>query len=214
MTRKVGSSAHPSRQGKLMLTNRSRIRTLAAAGIATAATAVVTLTGATPASAGVHDDGRPGVRPVSVPLIPKEIRPPAGSKLVGAYIVTSGTQTYTCVVPAGASTGAFTGGSVPEAQLLGTGGRVHHFGGPSWQSLRDGSLVTASRAASSPVDGAIPELLLKVETRTGKGGLTRSDFINRLRTSGGVAPTGSCTPGQTASVPYGSIYVFWDAPAV
>ncbi|GIE31146.1 hypothetical protein Ait01nite_041910 [Actinoplanes italicus] len=196
-----------------MLTNRSRIRTLAAAGIATAATAVVTVTGAAPAQAGVHEDSRPGARPVSVPLIPAEIKPPKGSKLVGAYIVTSGTQTYTCVVPAGATTGAFTGGSVPEAQLIGTGGRIHHFGGPSWQSVRDGSLVTASRAAGSPVDGAIPELLLKVETHSGKGVLSRADFINRLRTSGGVAPTGSCTAGQTASVPYGSIYVFWDAPA-
>jgi hypothetical protein len=197
-----------------MLTTRSRIRTLAAAGLATAATAVVAVTGATPAQAGVHDDSRSGARPVSVPLIPAEIKPPKGSKLVGAYIVTTGTQTYTCVVPAGATSGAFTGGSVPEAQLIGTGGRIHHFGGPSWQSVRDGSLVTASRAAGSPVDGAIPELLLKVETRSGKGVLSRADFINRLRTSGGVAPAGSCTAGQTASVPYGSIYVFWDAPGV
>jgi hypothetical protein len=192
-----------------MLTTRTRISAVAVAAAIGAATV------ATPALAGVHNDGpSASARPIAVPLIPKEIKPPAGSKLVGAYIVVSGTQTYTCVVPDGATTGAFTGSSVPEAQLIGTGGRIHHFGGPSWQSLRDGSLVTASRAASSPVDGAIPELLLKVETHTGKGVLGRADFINRLRTSGGVAPTGSCAAGQKASVPYGSIYVFWDAPAV
>ncbi|MEV4277454.1 DUF3455 domain-containing protein [Actinoplanes xinjiangensis] len=195
-----------------MLTNRSRIRAVAAVGLAAAFGAVTT---AGPASAGVHNDSpTTNTRPVAVPLIPKEIKPPAGSRMVGAYIVVSGTQTYTCVVPAGAAAGAFTGSSVPEAQLLGTGGRIHHFGGPSWQSVRDGSLVTASRAASSTVEGAIPELLLKVETHTGKGVLSRADFINRLRTSGGVAPAGSCTAGQKASVPYGSIYVFWDAPAV
>jgi hypothetical protein len=192
-----------------MLTTRSRIGAVAVAAAIGAATI------ATPALAGAHNDGlSASARPVAVPLIPKDIRPPAGSKLVGAYIVTSGTQTYTCVVAAGATTGVFTGGpSVPEAQLIGTGGRIHHFGGPSWQSLRDGSLVTASRAASSTVDGAIPELLLKVETHSGKGVLSRADFINRLRTSGGVAPTGSCAAGEKASVPYGSIYVFWDAPA-
>lgn len=190
-----------------MLTTRSRISAVAVAAALGAATI------ATPALAGVHNDGPAGARPVAVPLIPKDIRPPAGSKLVGAYIVTSGTQTYTCVVPAGATTGAFTGSSTPEAQLIGTGGRIHHFGGPSWQSLRDGSLVTASRVASSTVDGAIPELLLKVETHSGKGVLSRADLINRLRTSGGVAPAGSCAAGEKASVPYGSIYVFWDAPA-
>jgi hypothetical protein len=195
-----------------MLTTRSRISAVAAAGIAAAIGVVAT---AGPAAANVDkDNAAASARPVAVPLIPKDIRPPAGSKLVGAYIVVSGTQNYTCVVPAGATTGAFTGSSVPEAQLIGTGGRIHHFGGPSWQSLRDGSLVTASRAASSTVEGAIPELLLKVETHSGKGVLSRADFINRLRTSGGVAPAGSCTAGQKASVPYGSIYVFWDAPAV
>ncbi|GIE82349.1 hypothetical protein Aph02nite_82990 [Actinoplanes philippinensis] len=192
-----------------MLTTRSRISAVAVAAAIGAATV------ASPALAGVHTDSvEASSRQVGVPLIAKEIRPPAGSKLVGAYIVVSGTQTYTCAVPEGAATGVFTGTpSVPEAQLIGTGGRIHHFGGPTWQSLRDGSLVTASRAAGVNVDGAIPELLLKVETHSGKGVLSRADYINRLRTSGGVAPSGSCTAGQKASVPYGSIYVFWDAPA-
>ncbi|MDI6102756.1 DUF3455 domain-containing protein [Actinoplanes sp. NEAU-A12] len=151
-------------------------------------------------------------RPVAVPLIPDAIKPPAGSRLAGAYLVTSGTQTYTCVVPAGATTGAYIGPSVPEAQLAGTGGRIHHFAGPSWQSVRDGSLVTAAREASSPRPGTIPELLLKVTSHSGKGILSRADYINRLRTSGGLAPAGACTAGQTVAVPYQSIYVFWDAP--
>src|SRR5690349_20956468 len=81
-----------------------------------------------------------GARSVAVPAIPTTIQPPAGSRPVGAFVVTTGTQNYTCVVPEGAATGAYTGNSVPEAQLIGTGGRIHHFGGPSWQSLRDGSL--------------------------------------------------------------------------
>ncbi|MEU4425565.1 DUF3455 domain-containing protein [Actinoplanes sp. NPDC024001] len=189
----------------MLSTTRSRIRAVAVVGMAAVAAAVVTVT---------HEASAAESRTVAVPFIPEIIQPPAGSRLVGAYLVTKGTQTYTCVVPAGATTGAYTGASVPEAQLIGTGGRLHHFGGPSWQSVRDGSLVTAARVESSPRAGTIPELLLKVNSRTGEGVLSRSDYINRLRTSGGVAPAGSCTAGQSVSVPYGSIYVFWDAPGV
>lgn len=193
----------------MLRTTRSRVRALAAVGMA----GVVAAIGGVAYNASAAQVA-PDTRAVAVPAIPKTIKPPAGSRLVGAYIVTSGTQTYTCVVPAGATTGAFTGGSVPEAQLIGTGGRIHHFGGPSWQSVRDGSLVTATKAAESPRAGTIAELLLKVATHSGKGVLSRADYINRLYTSGGVAPTGSCAAGQTASVRYGAVYVFWDDPAI
>lgn len=194
----------------MLTTNRARIRAVAAAGIAAVATAVATVTLDASAAEVTAADSRA----VAVPLIPEAIKPPAGSRVIGAYLVTSGTQTYTCVVPSGATAGAYTGASVPEAQLIGTGGRIHHFGGPSWQSVRDGSLVTAVREASSPRAGTIPELLLKVNSHSGKGILSRADHISRLRTSGGVAPAGACTAGQTAAVPYQSIYVFWDSPAV
>ncbi|GIE04095.1 DUF3455 domain-containing protein [Paractinoplanes durhamensis] len=152
-------------------------------------------------------------RAVSIPLIADAIKPPAKSKPIGAFFVTKGTQNYTCVVADGATTGAFTGKSTPEAQLLGTGGRIHHFGGPSWQSLRDNSLITAGSPVPSPRTGTIPELLLTVTSHTGAGLLAKADYINRLLTSGGVAPTGSCTAGQVVKVPYGAVYVFWDDPA-
>ncbi|WP_433294659.1 DUF3455 domain-containing protein [Actinoplanes sp. CA-030573] len=156
----------------------------------------------------------PDARAVSIPSIPEIIKPPAGSRPIGAYVVTSGTQNYTCVVPTGATAGAYTGKSTPEAQLVGTGGRLHHFAGPSWQSLRDNSLVTATASKSSPKDGTIPELLLQVLTHSGKGVLSKADWINRLYTSGGVAPTDPCTSGQSVSVPYKAVYVFWDDPAI
>ncbi|WP_254909841.1 DUF3455 domain-containing protein [Micromonospora sp. NBS 11-29] len=105
----------------------------------------------------------------------------------------------------------FTGASVPEAQLFGTGGRVHHFKGPSWQSERDGSLVTAKKTAESPRAGTIPELLLTVDTHAGVGALGGVAYISRLLTSGGVAPSGACVDGTTTAVPYGAVYVFWAA---
>ena len=74
--------------------------------------------------------------------------------------------------------------------------------------------ASTRRAASSARDGAVPELLLKVATHAGKGVLSQADYINRLLTSGGVAPTGTCKAGKTIKVPYGAVYVFWDDPAV
>ena len=198
----------------MLNTTRSRVRALAVAGMAVVAGGVAAVTYsasaaevAAPAAIGAD------ARAVAVPAIPAAIKPPAGSRPIGAFVVASGTQNYTCVVPAGTATGAYSGASTPEAQLIGTGGRIHHFAGPSWQSLRDGSLVTATKVAASARDGAVPELLLQVASHSGSGILTKADYINRLYTSGGVAPTGSCTAGQAVKVPYKAVYVFWDAPA-
>jgi hypothetical protein len=206
----------------MLNTTRSRVRALAVAGMAVVAGGVAAVTfnasaaevaapaAAVAAPAAVGADARA----VAIPGIPAAIQPPAGSKPIGAYLVASGTQNYTCVVAAGATTGAYTGASTPDAQLIGTGGRIHHFAGPSWQSLRDSSLVTGTKVASSARTGAVPELLLSVATHSGSGVLSKADYINRLYTSGGVAPTGSCTTGQVDKVPYKAVYVFWDAPAV
>ncbi|HEY7273637.1 MAG TPA: DUF3455 domain-containing protein [Actinoplanes sp.] len=149
------------------------------------------------------------VRAVAVPIIPEAIRPPAGSIPIGAYVVASGTQTYTCVDAAG-----FPAASTPEAQLIGTGGAIHHFAGPSWQSRRDKSLVTATKTASSKRAGTIDELLLTVNSRSGHGILEKANFINRLFTSGGTAPAGPCEVGAKVSVPYKAVYVFWDDPKI
>jgi Protein of unknown function (DUF3455) len=189
----------------MLNTKRSRIRAVAAVGMAAVAATVAAVTFqanaaevAAPAAVG------PDARAVAVPrLIATAIKPPAGSKPIGAYVVTSGTQTYTC------TGGVFTGASVPEAQLVGTGGRVHHFGGPSWQSTRDNSLVTATKVAENPRAGTIPELLLQIKTSTGSGVLGKATYISRLLTSGGTAPAGACTDSAKKAVPYGAVYVFW-----
>ena len=189
----------------MLSTTRSRVRALSVVGMA----AVVGAVGAVSYNANAATTAS-DTRSVSVPaVIADVIKPPAGSRPVGAYVVTKGTQNYTC-----AADGTYSAPSTPEAQLIGTGGRVHHFGGPSWQSLRDGSLVTAKKVQSSPRTGAIPELLLQVTSHTGTGVLSKADWINRLYTSGGVAPTGTCTAGQTVQVPYGAVYVFWDDPKI
>jgi hypothetical protein len=195
-------------------TTHARVRALSVVGMAAVAAAVGTVTyqasaAEVTAPAAVGADARA----VAIPAIPDAIRPPANSQPIGASLVAAGTQNYTCVVPAGATTGAYTGSSTPEAHLIGTGGPVHHFAGPSWQSLRDGSLVTATKVSASDRAGTIPELLLKVATHAGSGIMDKADYINRLHTSGGVAPTGPCAKDAVAKVPYKAVYVFWDAPA-
>ncbi|MFI2711287.1 DUF3455 domain-containing protein [Micromonospora sp. NPDC018662] len=189
----------------MLSTTRSRARALSAVGVA----GVLAATGASTRPASAAEAPAPaavGAHRLHVPRIAPAIRPPAGSRPVGAYVVTSGTQTYTC------AGGVFTGASVPEAELIGTGGRVHHFKGPSWQSERDGSLITAKKTAESPRPGTIPELLLTVDSHAGAGILDHVAYVNRLLTSGGVAPSGACAYGTTAAVPYGAVYVFWSAP--
>ena len=190
-----------------MFKPKTRVRALAVTGMAAVTVAVGTVTyqaSAAETAAPAASDARA----VAVPLIPAAIRPPSGSRPIGAYVVVTGTQTYTC-----GDNGAWGTSSIPEAQLIGTGGRIHHFAGPSWQSLRDGSLVTASRVNGVDRAGTIQELLLKVQTHQGSGILDKADYINRLLTSGGVAPARSCEPTTTVAVPYKAVYVFWDAPA-
>ncbi|MGW4945698.1 DUF3455 domain-containing protein [Actinoplanes sp. NPDC004185] len=110
------------------------------------------------------------------------LQPPAGLRIIGQFVVGTGTQTYTC------TGGKFTGSSVPEAGLFdGANRKIHHFGGPTWQSEADGSLITAAPIANSPVPGAIPELLLEVRTRSGAGMLSTVTHIQRMNTFGGVA---------------------------
>ncbi|NUO44423.1 MAG: DUF3455 domain-containing protein, partial [Streptomyces sp.] len=95
------------------------------------------------------------------------------------------------------------------------GGRIAHSfvapnsGTPQWVAP-DGSAVTGAVLSRTPNgDGNIPELDLKA-TQSGKrhGLLARTTEILRLNTAGGVAPAGTCTPGEIVGVPYHADYVF------
>lgn len=206
----------------MLSTSRARVRALAVGGMVAVAATIGTVTYqasaaevSAPAAALAPAAVGADARAVSIPSIPAEIKPPAGSRPIAAFLVAKGTQNYTCVVATGATTGTFSGKSTPEAQLIGTGGRIHHFGGPTWQSERDGSAVTgAPNPKTSARTGTIPALLLTVADHTGSGLLTKADYISRLYTSGGVAPTTPCAAGAVVKVSYNAVYVFWDDPAV
>jgi hypothetical protein len=87
-----------------------------------------------------------------------------------------------------------------------------HYAGPTWQSVKDGSKVVATgervmvRAPHPERD--IPWLRLET-TGTGPGLFGQVDYVQRLDTWGGLAPTGACQAGASAAVPYTATYNFW-----
>lgn len=151
--------------------------------------------------------GHAGADRILPPEVPTDLVVPAGNKVfLVAHAV--GTQNYTC-------TGGAWGPAVPDAQLFGNNGHQigTHYAGPTWEFL-DGSTAVATRMAAAPVPGAIPWLLLRVvSTTTGPDGdrFTSTTYIQRVNTTGGTAPAGSCTDGATANVPYTADYYFYRA---
>jgi Protein of unknown function (DUF3455) len=146
------------------------------------------------------------------PLDPRTYAPDSKPSL---EVYAAGVQKYTCQ-PNG--TWLFTD---PEATLYDEKGKAvgTHFlnfatGRPVWQ-LKDGSSVEAARKASaSGGAGNIAWLLLEgVASSSGSDGdrLNGATWVQRLNTSGGVAPAGTCLLGDTIAVPYSTDYVFWKA---
>jgi hypothetical protein len=138
---------------------------------------------------------------------PVVIQPPAESAKVATYRVKIGFQIYRC------ADGGWTL-KAPAAMLLHTDEdrrAIYHSGGPTWQSMTDGSLVTAVKKAESGVAGAIPQLLLEVNSHggTADGELSKISYIQRLNTKGGLAPSGPCADGAEQPVEYGADYVFY-----
>jgi Protein of unknown function (DUF3455) len=146
------------------------------------------------------------------PLDPRTYDPGSKPALV---VYAEGVQKYACQ-PDG--TWLFTD---PEAVLYDSEneGKVvgSHFlnfatGRPVWQ-LKDGSSVEAARKVGvGGGPGNIAWLLLQAAANTpGSDGdrLSGTTWVQRLNTSGGVAPSAPCTPGDTLAVPYTTDYFFW-----
>jgi hypothetical protein len=151
------------------------------------------------------------------PTVPPALQVPAGNQV---YLVghATGTQNYACTAP---NTWTFVG---PQATLTGDNGHqiATHFAVPGsnppvpeWQA-NDGSTVVGHKlAAATPDPTAIPWLLLSAaSTSTGPDGgdrLSGATYIQRVNTTGGLAPTTACNAGDTANVPYTADYYFYQA---
>jgi hypothetical protein len=151
------------------------------------------------------------------PAVPPGIAVVDGHKLfLVAHAV--GVQIHECVPDGSGYRWRFVG---PRADLYGDSGSLlaTHSSGPSWQA-RDGSKVTATLDATPiTVDAtAIPWLRLRVTSATaGPDGdrLADTKYIQRIETTGGLAPAASTcnadTLGHVAEVPYTADYAFWKA---
>jgi hypothetical protein len=172
---------------------------------------------------------------ITPPPVPANIQVPAGNKLffVGHAV---GTQNYVCrPVDGGVKFTLFT----PQATLFDEDDQVttHYFspnpkeGGAiraSWQHSKDTSAIWGramdGHSSSDPAyvaPGAIPWLLVTVvgaqDGPTGGDKLTKTTFIQRVNTTGGMAPsTGCASPadiGNQAFVPYTADYFFYKQQA-
>lgn len=164
------------------------------------------------------------------PDVPANLVVPEGNKLF-AITHAEGTQNYVCLPNGGTFTWVHHG---PQAALFDSRGAqvMTHFlsANPdengalraAWQDSRDTSAVWAMAIESSTdpeyvSSGAVPWLLLRVvgaEFGPQWGDrLTKTTFIQRVNTAGGVAPATGCSGtgdvGNRALVPYSTDYLFY-----
>jgi Protein of unknown function (DUF3455) len=145
--------------------------------------------------------------------IPPLLRAPQGQQLA-LKVHATGVQIYVCQ-PSKDDPNRFEWAfKAPEAALFGRGGRQvgKHYAGPTWES-NDGSKVMGSLVAKETPDAqSIPWLLLSAKSHAGKGLLSEVQSIQRLRTVGGIAPSGACGPNQLNQelrTSYSADYLFY-----
>ena len=149
---------------------------------------------------------------VPPPEVPQNLRTPA-TETVLLKAQGRGKQIYACKA-AGAGHFEWTL-ERPQAELLNDHGQVigKHYEGPTWEAS-DGSKVTGQveQRANAPRAGAVPWLLLKAKSTQGSGTFSRVNYIQRVATQGGAAPTEGCDsshPGAEMSIEYSADYYFY-----
>ena len=85
-----------------------------------------------------------------------------------------------------------------------------HYAGPTWESNSGSKVVAARREGCSPDLTAIPWLLLQTVSTTGPGIFSSVTFIQRVNTTGGLAPSApGSSIGAAVEVPYTAEYYFY-----
>jgi len=153
----------------------------------------------------------PPTQPAS---LPESLRVPEAQPLL-LRVAARGAQIYSCKAKAGEPAGFEWVLKGPEAELFdGRGAKVgRHYAGPTWESV-DGSRVVGEVMQRSPVQGAIPWLLMRAKSNEGAGALAGVKYIQRVDTIGGVAPATGCDAAHAdaeARVDYSANYDFYGA---
>jgi Protein of unknown function (DUF3455) len=172
---------------------------------------------------------------ITPPAVPGDLVVPEGNEvfLIGHAI---GTQNYVCLPSTTSSTGFAYSLFTPQATLFDRHGRqlTTHFFSPNpfengtvratWQDSHDtsafwGVAIKTSTDANFVAPGAIAWVLLAQPgpntEPTGHGRLIGTTYVQRVNTTGGVAPGTGCAVatdvGRRAFVPYTADYVFYRA---
>ena len=150
--------------------------------------------------------------PPAPPDVPAALKAPAG-QAVHLEALATGVQIYECAQkPDATYEWAF---KAPEAALADRAGKPlgKHYAGPTWESVDGSSVVGEVKAKDpGPKTGAIPWLLLAAKKNAGSGVFAETKSIQRVETSGGVAPSAPCGAAnlkETARVPYTATYFFY-----
>ena len=144
----------------------------------------------------------------------EDIRVPPGN--VVAYETTAvGSLDYECRATAGTMGWVLV---APSAKLYSREGREvgAYSGPPARWTLNDGSSVTGTQVAVSPVVGGIhiPLQLSTGASASAPGALQNVTYIQRLNTKNGQDFVNACTQpelGQHVTRPYQANYIFWKA---
>ncbi len=149
------------------------------------------------------------------PIVPPELAVPEGNELT-FMAAGRGVQIYECAADASGAVAWQL--HAPRADLFDDCGAViaRHFGGvdkglpagPYWEA-NDGSRVLGGNPVSVPNAGSIPLLRLEAVDTSGTGVFSNVTFIQRLDTTGGVAPAGACEAGTRIEVPYTATYCLY-----
>jgi hypothetical protein len=154
--------------------------------------------------------------PTATGALPESLRVPAG-EVLALRARGIGVQIYECRMSAVDPSHFEWVLKAPEAELFDHDGRpiIRHYAGPTWQAA-DGSAVVGVVVArdNAPDPAAIPWLLLRVDSSSGRGPITHTHSIQRLHTVGGTAPASGCSAAQAGSearVHYSADYLFYSA---
>lgn len=154
-----------------------------------------------------------GPRPQAT--VPEPLQPDAASR-PAFTLAARGVQIYECRAGNGGTPPAWVF-VAPEAELRDAAGRPAgtHGAGPFWRAA-DGSRIDGAitARADAPTAGAIPWLLLVARPRPGDGVFARVTHVQRVNTTGGVAPANGCDAGAVGSrvrVPYTADYHFFNS---
>jgi len=142
---------------------------------------------------------------------PPALAAPAGNEFA-FELLAEGVQVYSCDAAASGPAWAF---DAPEARLFDRHGQLAatHRAGPTWAAVDGSSVLGAKLEAATPDPAAIPWLLLRAASHHGgRGRMADVTYVQRVQTSGGVAPREGCNEaslGLVARVPYRAVYCFY-----